>query len=167
MASSTREMGRWMWVRASTERSPFRVTVTFTVGDLPDGWKRTSHAASTWVGVVGAVCIAPILALIAAGLLRAVGVAALYEVIAGSSVAILAATLSLFIGIPIAIAVNLWRIVRIGVQRHSRGLDGVVALELAPLHLFVVVAAALVGALFIGHLAVDSFACVRGVRSAC
>ena len=105
--------------------------------------------------------------LLGAILLRALGFGAPYAWLTSSSIAILAATISLFIGIPVAIAVNLWRIARLGFQRRAGALEGLVALEFAPLHLVVVVTAVLIAALFVGHLAADSYACLNGVRAAC
>lgn len=160
-------LGDWIFLRARAETAPPRLTVTLTTGELPDGWRRPHVHARTWVAVLGVVCIAPFLALLTAGVLRRAGIGAPYDLISGSPVTILAATLSLFVGIPVAIAVNLWRIARVGVHRGSGALDGLVALEIAPLHVVVVVTALLVGALFVGHLAADSYACWNGVRTAC
>src|SRR5207245_10008461 len=84
-----------------------------------------------------------------------------------STAATLAGTVSPFSVIPVAIAMNLWRITRLGWRRHGGSLDGLIALEVAPLHLAVVVVAVLVGGIFVAHLAVDSYACMSGVRSAC
>jgi hypothetical protein len=167
MSSVRRHLGQWISVRAHAERTPPRLTITFTLGELPDGWARSRGHARTWAGLFGLVCIAPFLLLLAATLLRGVGVGQPYGWISSSEIAILAATLSLFIGIPVAIAVNLWRIGRIGMRRRDGALEGLVALELAPLHLFVVATALAVGGLFVGHLAADSYACLNGVRSAC
>src|SRR5207245_919758 len=75
-------------------------------------------------------------------------------------------TVSLFIGIPVAIAMNLWRITRLGWRRHGGSLDGLIALEVAPLHLAVIVVALLVGGVFVAHLAVDAYACMSGARPA-
>ncbi|HEX9363362.1 MAG TPA: hypothetical protein VGA47_06235 [Candidatus Dormibacteraeota bacterium] len=66
-----------------------------------------------------------------------------------------------------AIAMNVWRITRVGWRRHAGALEGLVALEVAPLHLLVVLVAVLVGGLFVAHLAADSYACLNGVKSAC
>ena len=160
-------LGDWISVRAHAERTPPRFTLTLTLGELPAGWSRPQGRAHTWVGILGLVCIAPFVLLLGATLLRAIGFGAPYAWLTSSSIAILAATISLFIGIPVAIAVNLWRIVRLGFQRRAGALEGLVAFEFAPLHLVVVVTAILIGALFVGHLAADSYACLNGVRSAC
>ena len=160
-------LGDWISVHAHASGRPPRLTITFTVGELPDGWSPPKGRARTWVGLLGLVCIAPFVALLAATLLRAIGVGEPYEWLAGSSVAILAATVSLFIGIPVAIAANLWRVARFGVQRRAGALEGLVAFELAPLHLIVLLTAVVIAALFVGHLAADSYACFNGVRSAC
>jgi hypothetical protein len=159
--------GGWISVRARAERTPPRLAVTLTFGQLPDGWHPPHGRAQTWIGIVGLVCIAPFIALLIASLLRIAGIAAPYAWISDSSVAILAGTMSLFVGIPVAIVINLWRIARVGVHRASGALDGLVALEFAPLHLLVVMAALVVGGLFVGHLAADAYACWNGVRSAC
>lgn len=160
-------VGEWISVRAQAERTPPRLTVSFTLGELPEGWSPPKARARTWVGLLGLVCIAPFVALLLATLLRAVGLDAPYAWLAGSPTAIIAATISLFVGIPVAIAVTLWRIARVGLQRRTGAVEGLLAFELAPLHLIVLVTAILVGALFVGHLAVDSYACLNGVRSAC
>ena len=167
MKSSRRHLGAWLSMRAQAERTPPRLTFTFAFGDLPEGWARPSGHAPTWAGLLGLVCIAPFVAVLAATVLNGIGVAEPYGWLSASPVAILAATVSLFIGIPVAIAVNLWRISRFGLRRRDGGLEGLVALEFAPLHLIVVLIAVLVGGLFLGHLAADSFACLHGVQSAC
>lgn len=162
-----RHLGEWISVRAYAESRPPRLSLTFTLGELPDGWSAPRARARTWVGLLGLVCISPFVLLLGATLLRAIGVGAPYAWLAGSSVAILAATISLFIGIPVAIAANVWRVARLGLQRRAGALEGLLAFELAPLHLIVLVTALAIGALFVGHLAVDSYACLNGVRSAC
>ena len=167
MAWLKRHLGDWISLQAHADRVPPRLTIVITLGELPEGWQRPRARARTWIGLVGVVCIAPFIVLVAAALLRGVGVTALYDWISGSSVAILGATISLFIGIPVAIVLNLWRIVRVGLRRGSGAIDGLVALEFAPLHLFVVLAAGLIGVMFVGHLAADSYACFNGVRTAC
>jgi len=106
-------------------------------------------------------------AAVLAGLLRAAGLEAPYTWISSTPVAILAASVSLFIGLPVAFVINLWPITRIGLHRGAGEVEGVVALELAPLQLFVVLVALIAGGLFAGHLAADSYACLTGVRSAC
>ena len=159
-------VGDWISIRAHAERKPARLTTTLTFGELPEGWARAG-GARTWIGLFGLVCIAPFVALLAATLLRALGIRALYAWLSASEVAIMAATVSLFIGLPVAFAINLWRIGRVGLKRRDGALEGLVALEFAPLNLIVVVAAVIVGGLFLGHLAADSYACLNGVRSAC
>jgi hypothetical protein len=162
-----RHLGDWISVHAHADRVPPRLTVVITLGELPEGWQRPRGHARTWIGLLGVVCIAPFIALSAAAILRSAGFTAPYDWISGSPASILAATISLFIGIPVAIVINLWRITCVGLRRGSGALDGLVALEFAPLHLIVVLAALLVGGLFAGHLAADSYACLNGVRSAC
>ncbi len=162
-----RHLGDWISLRAQAERVPPRLTVTITFGELPEGWTGAQHHARTWAGILGLACIAPFAILIASTLLRGLGVGEPYAWISTSEVAIVAATISLFVGIPVAIAVNLWRITRVGLKRHTGTLEGLVALEFAPLHLVVLFVALLIGALFLGHLAADSYACLNGVKSAC
>ena len=162
-----RHVGEWISVHAHAERTPPRLTLTIALGELPEGWARPRAHARTWVALLGLLCIAPFIALLMATLLRALGFGSPYEWLAGSSIAILAATISLFIGIPIAITINLWRIARLGLHRSAGAIEGLVALEFAPLHLSVVLMAVLIGGLFVGHLAADSVACLNGVRSAC
>ncbi len=162
-------MGSWLTVHAAAERHPARLTITFAVGDLPEGW--TKSRRSVWhrraVAAIGAVLIVPFVALIAAALLRTLGDGAAYQWIASSNVAIVAATISLFIGIPVAFVTNLLPITRLGVRGQANRLEGLFALEVAPLHLVVAVAALLMAVLFVGHLAADSYACWNGMRSAC
>ena len=160
-------VGDWISVRAHAERRPARLTVRFTFGALPDGWGRSRSHARTWAGLLGLVFIAPFAALLAATVLRAAGIEAPYGWISTSEVAILAATVSLFVGIPFAIAVNVWRIGRVGIKKGDGALEGLVAVEFVPLHLFVVAVALVIAALFVGHLAADSYACLKGVHSAC
>ena len=157
----------WISFTAHGERRPLRLTLTVTLGELPEGWPRVAERARLWSGLVGLVLIAPFVVLLAASVLHNAGVSAPYEWISGSTYAILAGTISLFFGIPVAIAMNVWRITRLGWRRGADSLDGLVALEVAPLHLAVVVVALLVGGLFVAHLAADSYACLNGVKSAC
>ena len=117
--------------------------------------------------MIGLVLIAPFVALLAASLLRNAGFDSPYSWVSNSSLAILAGTISLFIGIPVAIAMNLWRITRVGWRTRAGAIDGLLALELAPLHLLVLLVAIVVGAAFVAHLAADSYACLNGVKSAC
>jgi hypothetical protein len=159
-------VGDWISVRAHAERRPARLTITFTLGELPEGWARTG-GARTWIGLLGLVCIAPFVVLLAATVLKGIGVEQPYAWISQSEAAIIAGTVSLFVGIPVAVVINLWRIGRLGLKRHDGGLEGLIALEFAPLHLIVLLMAIAVGGLFVGHLAVDSYACLNGVRSAC
>ena len=162
-------MGDWFSIYGYAERVPPRVSVTITFGDLPEGWAKPQkpRVARTWIGFLGLVVIAPFLLLVGAYLLRAAGVHGPYDSIAGSPPAILAATLSLFIGLPIAFVLNVVPITRLAFRRHAGWLEVLLALEFAPLHLVVVLTALIVGVLFVGHLAADSYACWKGVRSAC
>lgn len=160
-------LGEWISIHARAERVPLRLTVSITLGELPEGWSRAGGHARTWSGLVGLVLIAPFVLLLTASVLHNLGFSAPYSWFSASTVAILAGTISLFIGIPVAIAMNLWRITRLGLRRHGRELDGLIALEVAPLHLAVVVVGLVVGGLFVAHLAADSYACMNGVRSAC
>ena len=161
-------IGEWISVQAGVERTPPRFNLTVTLGELPEGWPRAAHHhARTWSGIVGLVLIVPFLALLAASVLHNAGVNAPYSWLSSSSAAIIAGTISLFIGIPVAIAMNLWRITRVGWRRREGSMDGLIALEVAPLHLVVVAAALIVGGAFVAHLAADSYACLNGVRSAC
>ena len=167
MTSIRRHLGDWISLRVHTDRKPPRLMVTITFGELPEGWARPRSHAHTSAGLLGLVCISPFVALIATTLLKGAGFEAPYAWLSNSSIAILAATISLFIGIPIAIAVNLWRIGRAGVQWRDGGVEGLVALEFAPLHLLVVLVGLVIGVAFVAHLAVDSYACLNGVRTAC
>ena len=90
------------------------------------------RVARTWIGVLGLVLIAPFLLLIAAYLLGAVGVHGLYDPIAGSPPALLSATLSLFIGFPIAFVLNVVPITRLALRPHAGVLEGLLALEFVP-----------------------------------
>lgn len=159
----------WIYVRAGAERHPPRLTITFTLGELPDGWTkaRGSRAIRQWFGIFGLVLVAPFALLFAAGALHFLGVSGPYEWIASNATAILAATISLVVGLPVAFVLNVWPITRLGIRRNAGGLEGLVALEFAPLHLVVVVVAVIVGGLFVGHLGADAYACMNGVHSAC
>ncbi len=169
MASRRNHIGDWLSIRAHAEREPLSLTVSITLGELPSGWtkSRQSGLARYGVGIVGAVLVAPFMALVGTALLRAIGLDAPYNWISSAPVAILAASVSLFIGLPVAFAINIWPITRLGMSRRAGELEGVVAFEVAPLQLAVVLVALVVGGLFAAHLAADSYACLNGVRSAC
>src|ERR671937_270292 len=102
-----RHLGDWISIRVQSGRTPPRVTITITFGELPDGWARKRSHARTWAALFGLICIAPFVALIGAALLKSLGVDAPYTWISSSPTAIIAATMSIFFGIPVAIAVNL------------------------------------------------------------
>ena len=159
----------WISARAGAERKPFRLTLTLTVGELPDGWtkRRRSRVAGAAIGVFGLVLVAPFALLLVAGALRTAGIGAAFDWIATNPLAITAATISLVIGLPVAFVANAWPITRVGVRRHMGELEGLIGLELAPLQLLVVVVALVAGGVFVGHLAVDAVACLNGVHSAC
>src|SRR5439155_776837 len=89
--------------------------------------------ARTWSGLVGLVLIAPFVILLTASVLHNLGLSAPYSWLSGSTFAILAGTVSLFIGIPVAIAMNLWRITRLGWRRHGGSLDGLMQQLATPL----------------------------------
>ena len=165
----SKHFGDWLTVHAHAERRPPRLTVTFTLGELPRSWAARSRqgAARTWTALVGIALLLPFAALVAANALHSVGVIAPMQWIGSSSIAIVAAAISLFVGIPVAFVTNLWRIVRIGLRRGHGELETLLALEIAPLHLAVSAVALLIGAMFVGHLAADSYACLNGVKSAC
>jgi len=101
-------LGEWFSIYGYAERVPPRVSFTITFGDLPEGWTKSQkpRVARTWIGVLGLVLIAPFILLIAAYLLRALGMHTPYDLIAASPPAILAATMSFFIGFPIAFVLN-------------------------------------------------------------
>src|SRR5436190_75869 len=157
-------LGEWISIHARAERVPPRFTLSFTLGELPEGWPLPRTRPRTWSGLVGLALIAPFVFLLTASVLHNLGFDAPYSWLSGSNVAILAGTISLFVGIPVAIAMNVWRITRLGLKRQSGRLDGLIALEVAPLHIAVVVVALAVGGLFVAHLAADSYACINGVR---
>src|SRR2546428_13221519 len=127
-----RRNGDWISIAAHVERAPLRFAFTIACGELPEGWDESSRRASTWAGIVGLLLLTPFIVLAATGLLRSVGIGQPYEWLAGSPAAIIAATISLFIGIPVAITMNLWRIARIGLRRQAGALHGFLALEVAP-----------------------------------
>src|SRR2546422_11532623 len=95
-----RHDGEWISIAAHIERAPFRFTLTFAFGDLPEGWHESRRLASTWSGIVGLVLLAPFIALAAAALLRLVGISHPHDMLAGSPAAIVAATLRLFLFLP-------------------------------------------------------------------
>src|SRR2546429_1902482 len=137
--------GEGIPIRARAGRVPPRFTVSVTLGDLPEGWPQGGKHARTWSGLVGLVLIAPFAILLIASVLHNLGLSAPYSWLSGSTFAILAGTVSLFIGIPVAIAMNLWRITRLGWRRHGGSLDRFIALEVPPLHPAVIVGAPLGG----------------------
>lgn len=160
--------GHWFTLRAHAERDPFRVSVAFNLGDLPQAWGRTRHQVTrTWTAVVGLALILPFAIFLMAALFNAVGVGGPMRLIGSSSAAIVGVSVSVFIGIPIAFVLNLWRITHGGLRRRQGELEGLLAFEFAPLHLLVIAIALVIGGLFVGHLAADSYACMKGIRSAC
>lgn len=164
----SQHFGEWITMHAHAGRTPPRLTVKFALGALPHTWEDSrGDRAHTWTALVGMVLVLPFAALVVANGLHALGIDTPMRWIGSSSAAIIAASLSLFVGIPVAFVINLWRIVRVGVRRRQGELEGLLALEFAPLHLVVVVVALGIGALFVGHLAADAYACLNGVRSAC
>lgn len=169
MTSHRSHIGEWVSIRAHAERDPLSLSVSITLGELPAGWVKSKQSPATkyWAGIAGFVLVAPFLVLVAAALLHAIGLDATYSWVSTSPVAILAASVSLFIGLPLAFAINIWPITRLGMSRRPGGLEGVLALEVAPLQLAVVFVALIVGGLFAAHLAADSYACLNGVRPAC
>src|SRR5207247_10737981 len=92
-------LGDWISLHAHAERTPPRFTLTFTLGELPEGWSRPRGRAHTWVGILGLVCIAPAAVLPGAILPRALGFGAPYAWLTSSSIAILAATISVVLGL--------------------------------------------------------------------
>jgi len=169
MARTTSPAAGWIAFQGHAERQPLRLTLSVTFGELPEGWSKSERAyrARTWVGLLGLLLIAPVVILFASALMRTAGITNAYDWLANSNAAILAATVSLFVGIPIALISSAWRITRLGMRRHAGRLEGLMAVEMAPLHLAVVGIALLCGGLFLGHLAADAYACMNGVRSAC
>jgi hypothetical protein len=169
MVSGTNHIGHWISVRARADRDPMGLSLSITLGDLPAGWAKTRQAswARQGAGIAGAVMVAPFALLVGAAVLRAIGLDAPYDWMSTAPAVILAAAVSLFIGIPVALAINIWPITRLGLSRRAGELEGVVAVEIAPLQLGVVLVALVVGGLFAAHLAADSYACLNGVRSAC
>lgn len=169
MASDTPRTADWISIRAHAGRDPLSLSLSLTLGAPPGRWSRPrpSAVARHAAGILGVVLVVPFVALVLAGLLRAAGLEAPYAWISNTPVAILAASVSLFIGLPVAFVINLWPITRLGLHRAAGELEGVVALEVAPLQLSVVLVALVVGALFVAHLGADSYACLKGVRSAC
>jgi hypothetical protein len=159
----------WISARAHADRRPFRLTITVTVGELPAGWtkERRSMAVRTAIGVLGVILVAPFALAVAAAALRSAGLTQPFDWVGSSPAAITAATISLVIGLPVAFLLNVWPITRAGLRRHAGELEGLLAFELAPLQLVVVIVAVLIGGLFVGHLAADAYACLKGVHSAC
>src|SRR5438552_14675558 len=125
-------LGEWISIHARAERVAPRFTVSITLGDLPEGWQPGGKHARTWSGLVGLVLIAPFVILLTASVLHNLGLSAPYSWLSGSTFAILAGTVSLFIRIPVAIAMHLWRITRLGWRRRARSVAGLIAIEVAP-----------------------------------
>src|SRR3989442_3441321 len=124
--------GDWISIAAHLERAPLRFAFTIAFGELPEGWDESSRRASTWAGIVGLLLLTPFIVLAATGLLRSVGIGQPYEWLAGVPGPVIAATISLFIGIPVAITMNLWRIARVGVKREAGGRHGFLAPAVSP-----------------------------------
>lgn len=155
-------------MHAHAERDPIRFTITLTLGDLPQPWARSRrHRARTWTAVIGLALVLPFTALLVAGVLNTLGVNAPMGWIGSSTAAIVAVYVSVLFGIPIALVLNVWPISRVGMRRRDGEVEGLVALEFAPLHLIVIAIAVIVGGILVGHLALDSFACMNGVHTAC
>ena len=170
MSTPEPHVGEWISIHAHGEREPLRLTISIALGELPYGWAKTrgTGAAHPWRATAGLIMIGPFILLVAATMIsQLTGFSGPYQLIATSPAAILAATISLFIGLPVAFVINVWPITRLGLRRQGGWFEGLLALEIAPLQLVVVFLSLLVAILFVGHLAVDSYACVRGVRSAC
>lgn len=159
----------WISARAYAERKPLRLGLDLKFGELPDGWtkSRRSRAILTLTGLFGLILVAPFALLFAAAALRFIGLGQPFDWIASSPIAITAATVSLVIGLPVAFVVNVWPITRLGLRHETGEFEGLLALEFAPLHMFVVLVALIAGGLFVGHLAADANACMHGVHSAC
>src|SRR2546430_14985993 len=112
-----RHEGEWLSVAAHLERAPVRFTLTFAFGEMPEGWNQSRRGASTWAGIVGVVLLTPFITLLAAGRLKSVGIGQPYEWLAPSPASILAASLCLLIGIPVAVRMNPPRVARGRVKR--------------------------------------------------
>ena len=67
-------LGEWISFHARAERVPPRLTVSITLGELPDGWSRKGGQARTWSGLVGLVLIAPFALLLTATVLHHLGI---------------------------------------------------------------------------------------------
>lgn len=162
------QLGSWISLHAHAERDPIRLTVTLTLGDLPQAWARSRrHRAKTWTAVIGLALVLPFTALLAASVLNAIGVNQPLIWIGSSTWTIVAVYVSVLFGIPLALVLNIWPIARLGMRRRDGEVEGLLALEFAPLHLIVIATAVIVGGFLVGHLALDSFACMRGVHAAC
>src|SRR5438045_9604617 len=112
-----RHLGEWISITAHAERTPPRLTLTMTLGELPEGWPRSGLHARTWTGIIGLVLITPFIALLLGTVLRGAGHGEVYGWLSASPAAISAATVCLFIGIPVAIGMNAVRTPGIGFAR--------------------------------------------------
>ncbi len=74
---------------------------------------------------------------------------------------------SLFIGAPLALVSGVVAITRIGFTRAQDKIKTFLAVQVNPLVLFAIAVPLAVVVLFWGHLVADTWACMRGITSAC
>ena len=77
------------------------------------------------------------------------------------------AALSAFAGPLLVLVLNLARMARLRVDRGGGGVSAELVVSFTPLQASLVAIAALLAAVFYGHLAADAVACSNGLRSAC
>ncbi len=118
--------------------------------------------------LVSALLVAPALVTLVAGILRAqLGLPSLFDIISQNPALSLIVTVSLFLGAPIAVILNVVPIMRWSLSRADGKIATKLVLKPTLLHLVIGGIALLVVAMFFGHLLADEFACMRGITSAC
>ncbi len=118
--------------------------------------------------IVGALLVLPGVLAVAFGVLKYnLGFPNLYDPAFASSAFVFLAKVSLFLGTPLALLLNVLTVLHLRWNRQPDGISTSVTLEPTLMQLLVLVVAFLVTAVFFGHLVVDGFACFRGVKSAC
>lgn len=118
--------------------------------------------------IVGALLVLPgALGLLFGASKFILGIPFLYDAAFASSIFVTFAAFSLFLGTPLALLLNFLVILHLSINRQPDGLSTSLTVEPTLVHLLVLGFALLVAAAFFGHLAADSLACFRGVKSAC
>lgn len=118
--------------------------------------------------IIGAILVLPAALALGFGALKFnLGWPYWYDAAFSSSVFVVLASASLFLGTPLALLLNFLAILRMSLVRRDGRITTSVTLEPTLWHLVILGFAFNLSALFFGHLFVDALACFRGVKSAC